>query len=59
MTIMNFQVYGYLLGELRLLKDPHRDEVFIEETGLIIIENNRWRYTHKQMIAIAREIMGE
>jgi len=56
---MSLQCYGYLFGKLKLIKDNHRDEVFIEKTNLIIIENNRWLYNHHELIAIANEIKGE
>lgn len=56
---MDFQCYGYLFGKLKLIKDNHRDEVFIEATNLIIIENNRWLFDYSELVAIAREILGD
>ena len=53
---MGLQRYGYLFGKLTLIKDPHRDEVFIEKTNVVIIENNRWLYDTKELLAIANEI---
>lgn len=47
--------YGYLFGFIKLIKDSHRDEVYIEQNGLVIIENGIWRHTHSELIAIARD----
>lgn len=47
--------YGYLFGYLKLIKDTHHDEVFIEANGLVVVENNRWIHTYDELIAIARE----
>lgn len=47
-------VYGYLFGYLRLLKDTHHDEVFIEANGLVIKENGREICTYNELVAIAR-----
>ena len=47
--------YGYLFGDIHLIKDTHHDEVFIEKTGVVLIRNNRWLVTHKELIAIANE----
>lgn len=47
-------VYGYLFGYIRLLKDLHHDEVFIEANGLVIMENNRQLFTYGELVAIAR-----
>ncbi len=56
---MNYQCYGYLLGELELLYDAHHDEVFIDKTGLVIMYNKRWLYSYWELVAIAKEILGE
>lgn len=47
--------YGYLFGYIKLIKDSHHDEVFIEANGLVIIENGKWRHTYNELIAIARK----
>jgi hypothetical protein len=51
--------YGYLFGKIKLIKDTHHDEVFIEKTGLVVLENNRWKYDYHQLLAIAKEMLGE
>ena len=56
---MDLQCYGYLFGKIKLIKDNHHDEVFIEKTGLIVIENNRWLYGYSTLVAIAKEILGD
>ena len=56
---MNLQCYGYLLGKIKLIKDTHHDEVFIEETQLVVMRNNTWHYTEEELVAIAKEILGE
>ena len=56
---MNFQCYGYLFGKIKLIKDTHRDEVFIEETNLIVIQNNVWLFDYLGLVAIAKEILGD
>lgn len=48
--------YGYLFGKIRLVKDLHHDEVFIEENGIVLIRNNQWLLSHKELLAIAREM---
>jgi len=48
--------YGYLFGFIRLIKDTHHDEVFIEKTQLVVMENNRWLYTYSELVAIANEL---
>lgn len=48
--------YGYLFGFIRLLKDTHHDEVFIEKTGLVLIRNNQWLFSYSELLAIAREL---
>jgi hypothetical protein len=48
-------VYGYLFGYIRLLKDLHHDEVFIEANGIVVMENSRWLFSYGELIAIARE----
>lgn len=47
--------YGYLFGYIRLMKDTHHDEVFIEANGLVVMENNQWLLSYQELIAIARE----
>lgn len=56
---MNLQCYGYLFGKIKLIKDNHHDEVFIEKTGLVVIENSRWLYDYSGLVAIAKEILGD
>lgn len=51
-------VYGYLFGFIKLIKDTHHDEVFIEANGLVVIENGRWRHSYDELIAIARNELG-
>lgn len=51
-------VYGYLFGYIRLLKDLHHDEVFIEANGIVIMENSRWLFSYEQLVAIASEELG-
>lgn len=56
---MNLQCYGYLFGKIRLIKDNHHDEVFIEATNHVIMQNNCWLYDYDELLAIANEIMGD
>lgn len=56
---MNLQCYGYLFGKIKLIKDNHHDEVFIEKNGLVIIENNHRLYDYSQLLAIAQEVLGD
>lgn len=56
---MTLQCYGYLFGKLKLIKDTHHDEVFIEKTNHIILQNNRWLYDYYELVAIANEIIGD
>jgi hypothetical protein len=56
---MNLQCYGYLFGKIKLIKDNHHDEIFIEATNHVIIQNNIWLYNYKELIAIAKEILGD
>lgn len=56
---MSLICYGYLKGKIKLIKDTHRDEVYIEETGLVLMRNNIWYYTYMELVAIANEILGE
>lgn len=53
------QNYGYLLGKILLIKDNHHDEVFIQSTGLVVMENNIWLFNSTELVAIAMEILGE
>lgn len=48
--------YGYLFGKIKLIKDLHHDEVFVERNGHVIIRNNHYLVTYKDMVAIAREL---
>ena len=56
---MNLQCYGYLFGKIKLIKDNHHDEVFIEKTNLVIMQNNCWLYGFYELLAIAKEILGD
>ena len=53
------KTYGYLLGKLKLIKDTHHDEVFIEKTGLIVMMNNIWLFDSWELVAIAKDILDE
>ena len=57
--IKMLQNYGYLLGKIKLIKDNIHDEVFIEKTQLVIMENSRWLYDYWELVAIANEILGD
>ena len=48
--------YGYLFGFIRLIKDLHHDEVFIEQNNVVIMRNNTWLYDYDGLVAIAREL---
>ena len=48
--------YGYLFGFIKLIKDTHHDEVFIEKNNTVIMRNNIWLYDYKGLVAIAREL---
>lgn len=48
--------YGYLFGFIRLIKDIHHDEVFIERNNVVIIRNNQFLYDYDELVAIAREL---
>lgn len=48
--------YGYLFGFIRLIKDIHHDEVFIEANDVVIIRNNQFLYDYDGLVAIAREL---
>lgn len=48
--------YGYLFGFIRLIKDTHHDEVFIERTQQIVMQNNIWLVDENELVAIAREL---
>ena len=48
--------YGYLFGFIELKKDTHHDEVFIERNGVVIIRNNQWLLTPKELREIGREL---
>lgn len=48
--------YGYLFGFIKLIKDTHHDEVFIEKNGTVIIRNGRYLHNYSELVAIAREL---
>lgn len=48
--------YGHLFGFIRLIKDIHHDEVFIERNNVVIIRNNQFLYDYDELVAIAREL---
>lgn len=48
--------YGYLFGFIKLIKDTHHDQVFIERNGIVLIENSIWRHDFTELVAIAREL---
>ena len=48
--------YGYLFGFIRLIKDTHHDEVFIERNGVVIIRNNLYLHSYDELVAIANEL---
>lgn len=48
--------YGYLFGFIKLIKDTHHDEVFIERTQQVVMRNNRWLLDYQELLAIAREL---
>ena len=50
------QIYGYLFGVIKTIKDTHHDEVFVEATGHVIIQNNIFLVDYDQLVAIAREM---
>jgi len=50
------RMYGYLFGVIKLLKDTHRDEVFVEKNGHVIIRNNLRLVDYDDLIAIARSL---
>ena len=53
------QCYGYLFGKLKLIKDLHHDEVFIEKTQLVVMANNVWLFTDKELYDIVKCILKE
>lgn len=53
------QCYGYLFGEILLIKDTHHDEVFIEKTSQVVIRNNHWLVSDEELVAIANEILRD
>ena len=52
------KTYGYILG-VKLIKDTHHDEVFIEHNGLIVMENNIWQFDSCELVAIAKDILQD
>ena len=53
--LLNMKCYGYLFGVIKLIEDTHRDEVFVESNGYVIIRNSLRLVTYKELLAIARE----
>lgn len=47
---------GYLFGVIRVLKDSHHDEVFIERNGHVIIRNGNYLCSYSELVAIARSL---
>ena len=50
------QNYGRLFGFICLIKDNRHDEVFIERTQQIVMRNNIWLFTTKELREIARPL---
>jgi len=50
------EIYGYLFGVIRVIKDTHRDEVFIEANSHVIIRNNIYLLDYWELVAIARSL---
>lgn len=48
--------YGYLFGFIKLIKDTHHDEVFIERNGVVVMRNSIWLHNYKELVAIANEL---
>ncbi len=48
--------YGYLFGFIKLIKDSHHDEVFIERTQQVVMRNNQWVLDYPELLAIAIEL---
>ena len=46
--------YGYLFGVLKLMKDTHHDEVYVEANNHVIIRNNRYLLDYDELVALAR-----
>lgn len=47
--------YGYLFGVLKLIKDTHHDEVYVEANNHVIIRNNKYLLDYQELVALARE----
>ena len=47
--------YGYLFGVLKLMKDTHHDEVYVEANNHVIIRNNRYLLDYDELVALARD----
>lgn len=47
--------YGFLFGYIKLIKDTHHDEVFIEQNGLVVMENGIQRHSNSELLEIARQ----
>ena len=50
------QCYGHLFGVIRILKDTHHDECFIEDNGHVIIRNGKRIVSYNELVAIARSL---
>lgn len=50
--------HGYLFGKHKLLKDPIRNEVFIEKNNIFIIMNNQLLHSYTELKTIADELNG-
>lgn len=50
------KTYGHLFGCIRLIKDTHHDEVFIERTNHVIMRNSIWLYDYYELLALAIEL---
>ena len=48
--------YGYLFGVLKLIKDTHHDEVFVEKNNHVIIRNNLYLLDYMELVALARSL---
>lgn len=53
---MSLKNYGKLYGFIELIKDTHHDEVFIQKTDTVVIRNNKWLYSNKELREIAYEL---
>jgi hypothetical protein len=51
--------YGYLFGFIKLVKDSHHDEVFIEQNSVVVMRNSHWLLSDDELVAIANELRME